>query len=137
MTLRIWKETADYLVAAVAALEAGQENIRPYMTQACTECGQAFTTSITGWPEGHLIWGSFPPDAKSMVPVLLVGCEGYAFINPRLLGLDRPEWQDWTITTEEGRLADLERIAVEAPDFLDENDVLDLAELQAKLGKAS
>lgn len=72
----------DYLAAARIEIVEGPDNVRPWLTLRCTECG-------------HI------PDAGDTVHTLsddgyvLIGCEGYWLINPARLGLDAGQWQDW------------------------------------------
>lgn len=70
-----------YVKAALHALAAGDPTIAPWLTDRCPECGDRPAD-----PAHHVLYQS----------LVLVGCEGYHVINPNALGLDAPNWCDWT-----------------------------------------
>ncbi|MEU8195318.1 hypothetical protein AB0C10_16205 [Microbispora amethystogenes] len=75
---------ADYLAKVRKALEAGGENIRPWLTDTCPDCRNLpdnTDTEIT-----HQVIGDY----------IVLGCQGLMVINPNALGIHMPHWQDWT-----------------------------------------
>ncbi|SFQ31943.1 hypothetical protein [Amycolatopsis rubida] len=78
----------QYRAAVHRALRAGQiPNLAPYLTTVCPECGDD-NLYAHEWTD---------PDADPADrSYLAIGCEGYRVINPRLVGIDSPDWQDWT-----------------------------------------
>src|SRR6266576_1672064 len=84
-----WKD-AIYLSYALAAIEnVGGETTLPlktdisrWISKTCPECSS----------EADLMGYDHICDKEGNV---LIGCEGYWVINPRVLGLDNPDWDDW------------------------------------------
>ncbi len=72
-------DTAEYLARARAAIAAGSADVAPYLRATCTECCEV---GRAGDGE-HEMAG----------PYVIVGCEGYRLVNPKVLGLSAPHWQ--------------------------------------------
>jgi hypothetical protein len=80
----------DYAEAVDAALGAG--TIDTPLTTRCQECDEDFSDIDKARAEtGHIIVAT-----TSDTVAVVVGCEGYFHINPNLVGIDSPQWQDWT-----------------------------------------
>ena len=66
--------------------------LTPYLTSTCCECDEEIiagesTVVITADGQfAHLVIEGY----------VIIGCEGYWLIDPNLLGLDDPNWDDWT-----------------------------------------
>ncbi|MFC8428574.1 hypothetical protein [Streptomyces sp. NPDC057253] len=56
--------------------------IESYLTSVCTECDTHIPPCD---PDGHVMAGS----------AVVVGCEGYWLIDPNVVGIEAPHWQDW------------------------------------------
>jgi hypothetical protein len=86
-------ERDRYLAAVADALACGTDSadrLARYLTTTCPECG---TQPAPGYDQHVLSCGEH----------VLIGCEGYFVVNPNLVGLNRPLWDDWTVpmaTTE-------------------------------------
>lgn len=88
---------AQYLAAATGRIHEDPKSVRDWMTDFCTECNREIDIHDTE----HLYF--LLPD--STIPIVLIGCEGYLFINPKAIDLGDvfPNWQDWTAEIEEVR----------------------------------
>lgn len=80
-------EQDGYLAAVADALACGADGaarLGRYLTTMCPECdaqpGSEFDHHVLSL-DGHV----------------LIGCEDYFVVNPNLVGLNRPLWDDWTI----------------------------------------
>jgi len=74
-------DEARYLAAAVAAIDAGDDSIEPWLTCECDECGEE--------PDAT------DPDHVLHAGYVLIGCEGYWHIDPNRLGIPSPRWENW------------------------------------------
>jgi hypothetical protein len=78
------RETAAYVLAVVAGVE--RSTLHPeHLTAVCPECEQQQTFLDN---DLHLVVSS----AAGKVAVV-VGCEGYWVVDPKLVGIDAPNWQ--------------------------------------------
>lgn len=91
--MKITADLADYLSKATTALASGALSLNECATH-CTECDEQADEIVLDDEERgygcHLI-----AQAPTGDYVVLVGCEGYWIVNPNLLGMIRPEWDDW------------------------------------------
>lgn len=89
-----------YALAVHEALNdpARAEAMRPWITDTCPECGE-----IAGEDDGMHVRSD---------GVLAIGCEGYYVINPNVIGIDSPNWQDWRTPVEP---VEVEQDAATAP----------------------
>lgn len=94
-----------YLAALDAALAEGGERIpaiRKYLTETCPECGENGVDANDRREHlgDHLhvmAPGPHPDDPYQVAGRwVAIGCEGYAVVNPNVLGLTDPGWDDWT-----------------------------------------
>jgi hypothetical protein len=58
-------------------------DLKPYLSETCVQCGKPGTEAP------HLTIGGY----------VAIGCAGYFQINPSVLGMDMPDWDDWTHVT--------------------------------------
>lgn len=94
--------TAD-LEYLAAYLRTGRcdHRIMRYSSRVCQECMIIPTDALArNVVDAHTI--------DDVTGVVLIGCDGYHQINPNVLGLDRPDWSDWTgeIGTEADEIRD-------------------------------
>lgn len=76
--------TADdthYINTVLGALRAGQ--LPPGVRQDCTECGSSDPDD-----DHHVLI-----DVAGIGLIVVIGCDGYHFIDPNAVGLHRPNWQ--------------------------------------------
>jgi len=84
------EDQAEYVSRAIRGVYTGaltKDNCR--LSSYCTECGvdvQDFPARTTD----HVA-ARYPGFNSSF---LIIGCEGYFFIDPNLVGIDRPNWHD-------------------------------------------
>lgn len=76
-------ENRKYVAAARRAIDNREPAIEKWLTTKCTECGAE--------PDEGDAEHIFTAEGY-----ILIGCEGYWIINPNALGIDRPNWDDWT-----------------------------------------
>lgn len=89
---RPWQgEGHDAYVAAMTAAVNNPEGIRPdiarYLIDTCTECDEI---GFHGDGE-HVVIDSPAGNGRTFV---IVGCEGYRFVDPNLVGISAPYWTD-------------------------------------------
>jgi len=82
-------EEGKYLEGCMDAIDLVDEDrtqgFRDHLTTQCTECDTEVATMSPRSATLHRIYRGY----------VLVGCEGYLTIDPRTMGLDMPNWQDW------------------------------------------
>jgi hypothetical protein len=78
--LRRATEVESYLRAVRRASVAVVE---PYMRADCPECDYDLDPND---PEDHVVIGS----------MVVIGCQGYWIVNPNVVGIEKPNWCDWT-----------------------------------------
>jgi hypothetical protein len=80
-----------YLELAGKAIREDRVTVEKWITDVCTECG----SQVDDMDEDHAV-----DELEDGTQVLLVGCEGFFFINPNLIGMSALNWQDWTVEEE-------------------------------------
>lgn len=85
------KERA-YVAAVQSMIEAHADNedaspIFPWLTTRCPECDESHADAAQK--------DAFEADHYMIGQAVIIGCEGYSIINPNVIGIDRPNWQDW------------------------------------------
>lgn len=84
-------EDAAYIQAVIAALTTTGTLPVSELTSVCPECSEEQTR---WYSDAHLVVLDDDEDPDAAV-VVVIGCEGYRVINPNLVGIDAPNWQDW------------------------------------------
>jgi hypothetical protein len=79
----------DYAETVTDALTDGR--INPPLTTRCPECGSDFADLDEAYEDTEHIIVLTTADTTAV----LVGCEGYFMVDPNLVGIDSPSWQDW------------------------------------------
>ncbi len=82
---------ADYVEAAGEQIRRDRASVEKWMTDVCPECGE----QVDEFSEDHIV-----DELEDGQQVLLIGCEGFWLINPNMVGIDSPNWQDWTVEEE-------------------------------------
>lgn len=72
-------EYAAYVTAVMRALNGRDPALDPYLSRTCPECGQVPARD----DNDHVVVGE----------TVIVGCEGYWIVNPKVVGIHRPNWQ--------------------------------------------
>lgn len=76
------REGAAYAAAVEAA--ANDERfplVAPWLTTRCPECGE----DVHPEDDDHVMTG----------PYVVIGCEGFYVVNPNVVGIPTPTWEDW------------------------------------------
>lgn len=81
---------AEYVQAVIAALAAGVLPGRE-LTTMCPEC-QGEQTYLHN--DGHVVVLDDEDDPGALVAVVIC-CEGFWVVDPKRVGIDSPNWQDW------------------------------------------
>lgn len=79
-----------YAEAVDTALAAGR--ISGPLTTVCAECGSDFADLDEAHEDTEHIIIATTSDTTAVV----VACEGYFMVNPNSVGIDSPNWDDWT-----------------------------------------
>lgn len=87
-----------YGEAVSASLVRGQ--INPPLTTRCPECGSDFADLDEAYEDTEHIIVLTTSDTTAVV----VACEGYFVIDPNLVGIDAPNWQNWIDNVSGGTL---------------------------------
>jgi hypothetical protein len=82
---------AEYLHAVAKAAKYGKILLGQTI-DGCQECGQQIVDMTPGEKALHVL--SELPGGDEFV---VLGCEGYRYVDPELLGLPRGNWQDWQV----------------------------------------
>lgn len=87
--MKLTTKSARYLMRVASALEAGTIT-EEHAPNWCTECGEE--VSEMALSSDH-IFGTTAQGEE----VVIVGCEGYLTVAPKLVGSgdDYPDWDDW------------------------------------------
>lgn len=85
-------ERAEYLLAVAKAnhdLKIPADRI----STSCAECGECIEEMGPQLEVCHVLarFGDAPDGGMFMV----MGCEGYWYVDPSLVGIERSGWQDW------------------------------------------
>lgn len=91
-----WHEEARYLTKCIEQIDTVHDDrdINQWLTTHCTECDRGVERFSEKDKTLHRTYQGY----------VLVGCEGYWFINPVALGLRDEEasgWSDWTEFTDD------------------------------------
>lgn len=92
--MRIDAKMADYLKAAVEMVTVNPERIERWISDVCSECCEE-VSEFEYANDSHVF-----TDREGDTPIMLIGCEGYLMINPNVLGVSAPNWQDWMTELE-------------------------------------
>jgi hypothetical protein len=76
--------TIRYITRASEEIDERNPDVIPYLGNYCSECDSHIDSFNS---EMHLLYKER----------LLIGCEGYWFINPSHLGIHSPNWSDYRI----------------------------------------
>lgn len=92
--MKIDLSQANYLKAAIEAVTSDPDRVSRWMSDICSECCEP--VEQFGYAEDSHVF----LEREESTPVVLIGCEGYLMINPNVLGIIKPNWQDWMTELE-------------------------------------